>query len=351
MAPIKILIVDDSAFMRKVIGDMIASDPDLVLVGTARNGADALEKIPVLKPDVVTLDVEMPVMDGLTTLSQIMEKYPRPVIMLSSHTREGAEATIRALDLGAADFVSKPSGTIGSNLSSMQENLIVKIKAVAQIKTKQLLHKFPRFHSSLPPKSVFTVPGQGPAALVAIGTSTGGPRALQEVLSQIPAGFPGGILVVQHMPPGFTKSLADRLNSLSQINVREAQDGDEILPGQALIAPGDYHMLAVYEGKWVVRLQQEPLVNGHRPSVNVLMDSVAGLTGIKRMGVILTGMGGDGAEGLKRLRESGGYTVAEDKSTCTVYGMPRVAAEIGAVEKVVPLPQIAGEIIRWVQEG
>ncbi|MCD6362613.1 MAG: chemotaxis response regulator protein-glutamate methylesterase [Synergistetes bacterium] len=349
MRKIRVLVVDDSALMRRVISDMLNENPEIEVIGTARDGYDAIRKIMELKPDVVTLDLEMPRLDGLNTLGYIMSETPLPVIMLSSYTREGAEATLKALDYGAFDFVPKPSGPISLDIRKIKEELIKKIKAAYRADLSRLKFLLPRKE-----KKVKRVEKPAPTevgVVVAIGSSTGGPRALQEVIPKLPSDIRASILVVQHMPPGFTKSLAERLESLSSISVKEAVEGDLLREGLALIAPGDYHMIVSrsrYEVK--IRLNQDPPVWGVRPSVDVMMLSVAEIFRGKTVGVILTGMGRDGARGMKKIKEYGGITIAEDKSTCVVFGMPKVAIDEGAADIVVPVDRIAEEIVKAVRK-
>ncbi len=343
-AKIKVLIVEDSAFMRQFITNIISADSLLEVVGTARNGAEGLAKTQELKPEVITMDVEMPVMDGLTAVEKIMALCPTPIVMLSSLTTDGAEATIKALELGAVDFIPKPSGSISLDLGKVKGEIIEKIKIAAraklvpQVTVTRTLAKVP--------KATLEVSNRRLNKIIAIGTSTGGPKALQEIVPLLPRSIPAGILIVQHMPKGFTKSLADRLDSLSQITVREAKDGDELVAGLALVAPGDYHMTATeVGGRVIIHLNQEPAVSGHRPSVDVMFTSVAGLSQDK-VGVILTGMGGDGSDGMVLIKGNMGKTIAQNEDTCIVFGMPKVAIEKKAIDKVVPLDKIAMEIMK-----
>ncbi|MDA8233824.1 MAG: chemotaxis response regulator protein-glutamate methylesterase [Clostridia bacterium] len=333
--------------MRKKITNILTADNQLEVVATARNGQEGVELCRELKPDVVTMDIEMPVMDGLTALEQIMEKDPVPVVMLSSLTSEGADATMKALDIGAVDFICKPSGAISLDLGKIEEEIVLKVKTAAQAKVRA--GRPVRLQPNLPKlTSPVTQEVKKLNKILAIGTSTGGPKALQEIIPLLPRSIPAGIVIVQHMPKGFTKSLADRLDSLSQIAVREAQDGDEVVPGLALIAPGDYHMeLQQMGAKTVVRLNQEPPVGGHRPCVDVMMKSVVKI-GLTTIGVILTGMGQDGVEGMELIKKSGGQTIAQDQETCIVFGMPKVAIERNCINKIVPLPKIALEIMKML---
>ncbi len=343
----KVLVVDDSAFMRKVLSDLFTAEDDFTVVDVARNGEDAVDKVKRLKPDVVTMDVEMPVLDGLGALERIMKESPTPVVMVSSLTREGADATIAALAKGAVDFVAKTAGPI-SSIDQIRAEIIAKCRAASLANVKQLVRP-----PAPPPPPTARLPAFAPypqEQIVAIGTSTGGPRALQEILTRLPGNLPCPVVVVQHMPPGFTRSLADRLNTLSALTVKEAQSGDELRPGLAVIAPGDYHIGLAREGhKTVVKLNQEPPLGGHRPAVDPMFESVARIYGPRTLGVILTGMGHDGSRGMKAIKAQHGRTIAEDQSTTVVFGMPKAAIELGVVDKVVPLPDVAGEIVKHLQ--
>jgi two-component system, chemotaxis family, protein-glutamate methylesterase/glutaminase len=347
---IKVLVVDDSAFMRKVISDMLSDDEDIVVVGTAKNGKDGIEKALILKPQIITLDVEMPVMDGITALEKLLKLDPAPkVIMLSSLTNNGGEATMRALEAGAIDFVPKPtSSIIHFNIDDIRQDLVGKIKnaatsnilcftdhSVVPIKTKIQPNDRVQTHSNL-------------KYIVAIGTSTGGPRALQEVIPFLPADLPAAVLIVQHMPPGFTKSLAMRLDGLSEINVKEAENGDILKPGWAYLAPGDYHISVNKSlGDYRIGINQEMPMTGHRPSVNYMMNSVADCGHKKLIAVMMTGMGNDGSIGITKIKTLGGKTIAQNEASCVVYGMPKAAVATGAIDKIVPLNEIATEIIKF----
>lgn len=354
---IKVLIADDSAFMRKLLSDLLAAEPDFTVIDTARNGKDAIEKVKRLKPDLITMDIEMPVLDGIKALEIIMQEAPTPVVMISSLTKAGAEATVRALELGAVDFVAKTAGPI-CNIGDISTEIVTKCRAAVKANFKLLIPK-----QSAVIKTVATTPIQAKPLtistfskglnlneqLVAIGTSTGGPRALQEVLTKLPGNLPCGVIIVQHMPPGFTKSLSERLNSLCALTVKEAQNNDVIQPGLVLIAPGDYHMLIEREGnKSIIKLNQNPPIGGHRPAVDPMLESVAKIYGHRAVGVILTGMGHDGAKGMQSIKNMNGYTIAEDQSTAVVFGMPKSAIELGVVDKIAPLSAIANEIIKSV---
>ncbi len=344
---IRVLVVDDSAFMRRVISEAIAAEPDMEVAGVAVNGLDALIKVEQLQPDVVTLDVEMPEMDGLTALRHMMSRYPRPVVMLSSLTQAGAVTTIRALTIGAVDFVAKPSGAISLDFGKVREELVHKVRLAARARVKG-----PASHPQpAQPKPVSTnrpLPGSSAFEhLVVIGSSTGGPRALGNVVPHLPNDGRTAYLIVQHMPAGFTRSLAERLDSMSALHVREAEDGDHLAPGTALVAPGDYHLRVTSRG--AIQLDQEPKVHGVRPSVDVSLYSVAQHFGARTVTVILTGMGSDGAAGAAAVREAGGTVIAEDESTCVVWGMPRAVTERGVADRVVPLEDVASTIVHCLE--
>jgi two-component system chemotaxis response regulator CheB len=344
---IKVLVVDDSAFMRRVITDILQSDRSIIVVDTAKDGREALQKIAELNPDVVTLDVEMPILDGLSCLKEILQKTFLPVVMLSSLTMDGADATIKALEDGAVDFITKPTNIFDMKSDDKKQEIIDKVKVAKKankIKREPIINIKTR-------KSTEFTKSSNLKNIVAIGTSTGGPKALQSVIPLIPGDAPAAYLVVQHMPPGFTKSLAERLNSMSEVTVKEAEDGEIIKPGTVYIAPGDYHMLTerIQSGDIRIKLTQTPPVGGHRPAVNVMMESLSE-TGLKNIvGVIMTGMGGDGSEGIKKLKSKNeAYTIAQDEKSCVVYGMPKVALMTGAVDIVVPLKDITGEIMKFI---
>ncbi len=349
------LVVDDSAFMRKIISDFISKDARLAVAGTARHGADAVEKAARLKPDVVTMDVEMPGMGGLEALALIMRKNPIPVVMLSSTTFEGAENALKAMELGAVDFVAKTSGSISLDLHKVRQELTDKVFAAAGANLNTVTSAVSTEETAVDSTERHTPisrPKQSKGNLVLIGTSTGGPRALQEVLKNLPASLPAPILIVQHMPPGFTKSLAERLDTLSALTVKEAEEGEILKRGTAYIAPGGYHMTVKAVGRSLaIMLDQSPAVNGHRPSVDRLFQSASLLAGVSVTAVVLTGMGSDGTEGICSLKENQyTYTLAESEETAIVYGMPKTAVNTGKVDKVAPLGWIAGEIVKRYQE-
>ncbi len=356
---IKVLVIDDSAFMRKAISQMIGSDPSLEVIGTARDGQDGLDKIESLKPDIVTLDIEMPRMDGLTALKIIMEKMPMPVLMLSSLTVEGAEATFQALELGALDFVPKNLDELSLNIVKIKDELVSKIKAVT---SKKISLKKISVIPKITPKPTtatiarprkpesYTIAAHRRASIVAIGSSTGGPKALQDVLSKLPKEFPVGITIVQHMPPAFIGPFANRLDQISQIHVKMAEDGEPVKAGIALIAPGNYHMKfrRVHSTEVRVKLSPDPSGTLHRPSVDQMALSVAQIYGGSSIGVILTGMGHDGRDGLMAMKEANGRIMAQNEETCVVYGMPRAVVELGIADKIVPLQNIPGELVNML---
>src|SRR5437660_2762816 len=341
---LRVLVVDDSALMRKLIPQILARDNDIEVVGTAMDGAFGFGKIEQLKPQVVTLDLEMPRMDGMETLRQIMKRFRVPVIVVSAHTTDGAAATFKALGLGAFDFVAKPRDAASSHMDQIAVDLISKIKVAA--KTQVLPHEAPALGEPLQAASKPAHrPRKEPTKIVAIGISTGGPNALQYLLSQLPGDFPGTIIVVQHMPEGFTEMFARRLDESCAIDVREAQSGDLLIAGRALICPGDRHIKVrrMPLGNTVV-LSDEARMNGHRPSVDILFRSVAGEFGSRAVGVLMTGMGDDGAEGLGILKDAGALTIAQSEDSCTVFGMPKVAIERGHAMRVVPLDMLANTL-------
>lgn len=337
----KVLVVDDSIVMRRIIHDMLSKDGEIDVVGTARNGAEALEMVRRLNPDVVTMDIEMPVMDGLTALQHIMAEYPRPVVMLSSMDKRQADITLKSLELGAVDFIPKTSGSLSLDLDRKSDDIIAKVKAAAKAKIAPRQHIV---HSIIPTRMP-TISGDW---IVVIGSSTGGPKALPEVLSRLPGNLPAAVLVVQHMPEGFTKSFAERLNWTSALEVKEAEEGEEIKKGKVYLAPGNKHMML--QGSRI-QLDDGPKVNYVRPAVDVLMRSVAPIYGPRTIGVVLTGMGSDGAEGMKFIKTNGGKTVVQNEDTCVVYGMPKAVVDLRAADRVVPLEDIAQSIVIMLSAG
>jgi two-component system chemotaxis response regulator CheB len=333
----RVLVVDDSGFMRRMVADMIGSSVSFAVAGTACNGQEAVQKVLELKPDVVTMDIEMPGMDGLTALEQIMRRQPTPVVMLSSLTGYGAEETVRSLELGAVDFVCKPSGSLSVNVTEIKYLLLSKLRAAARAKLVP-----PRLQALTPRVKAAPHDAAQAAWVVAIGSSTGGPRALEEVLPRLPGDLPAAVVAVQHMPQGFTGAMADRLNSFAEVEIREAAEGDSLSRGTALIAPGGRHLVVNEQGR--VTLTAEPPVWGVRPAVDLMMNSIAKVYGARTVGVILTGMGRDGASGMRAIRDRGGRTLGQDEETCVIYGMPKEAVAAGGVEMVIPLPEIADKI-------
>lgn len=371
----KLLVVDDSAFMRKIISDFFTDNLQIEVVGSARNGKDAIKKIELLKPDVVTMDVEMPEMNGLDALKEIMEKYPVPVVMLSSTTQRGTETTLAAMEYGAVDFVAKPSGTISLDLHKIQDELVQKVVEAARIPAAKLNKSIAKsaVRNSVigRPKKIEELNLNKPTKpfahaattasmkewsktskkIILIGTSTGGPRALQEVITKIPATIDAPILIVQHMPAGFTKSLATRLDQLSEIHVKEAEQGDILQKGTAYIAPGGFHLkLKKIGSTFAIMLdQQEPPRSGHRPSVDVMFEDVSQYSEFDKIAVVMTGMGYDGSKGLVSLKKLGNViAIAESAETCIVYGMPKAAVETQLVDEVADVDDIAQTIMKYM---
>ena len=342
---IRVLVVDDSAFVRQALTRMLSAAPGIEVVGTAVDGQDGVEKVLLLRPDVVTLDVKMPRLGGLEALQQIMDRCPTPVLLLSSQTSEGADITMRGLELGAMDFIDKSSVQGNMNLLNLSRDLVARVRALASVPRSRLVQSLPG--PVLPPPQPRRA--ASPAELVVIGTSTGGPPALQQIIPRLPAPFPSTILVVQHMPVGFTRSLAERLDQRSLLPVREAEDGEPLVPGLVLIAPAGRHMKLRRRGQQArVWLDDEPAAALHRPSVDVLMAAVARIYGPRALGIVLTGMGTDGVEGLRAIRAAGGRTLAESEESCVIFGMPKAALEAGVAERAVALPRMADEILAAV---
>ena len=376
---IKILITEDSFFMRKFMIDLFENAADFEVVDIAANGKEAIEKILKYHPDVVTMDINMPVMDGLTALEIIMKDCPVPVVMFSSLTQEGAESTYKALSLGAVDFMPKTMDAMTAE-GSIQQDLLNKCRAAAKANVHTLRKKIPapplpkplgqkhiempirtaaerakemalNIRRSVKPISEMRKPIKKSSLgkLVVLGTSTGGPKSLQQVIPKLPKDLPCGILIVQHMPPGFTKTLAEGLNEISQISVKEAENHDIIEEGHAYIAPGDYHMTVVKRaGHREIVLNQDPPIGTLRPAADILFNSAA-VFGSDVVSVILTGIGNDGADGMKHIKDSGGYAIAEDESTAIVYGMPKAVARLGLPDKILPLDKIAEAIVQAVK--
>jgi two-component system, chemotaxis family, protein-glutamate methylesterase/glutaminase len=340
---IRVLVVDDSALMRKLIPQVLLRDPSIEVVGTAADGAIGLKKIEELRPHVVTLDLEMPRMDGIEMLRQITRKYRLPVIIVSAYSERSASITLKALSLGAFDFVTKPQDAPSGRLEQIAAELAVKIKVAASTGAPKMIITVPGSKRKEP--RPFSTHPRWPSRVIALGVSTGGPNALQYLLAQIPEDFPACLLIVQHMPEGFTEMFAQRLNESSAIEVKEAQSGDLLLAGRALICPGNRHMkVRRMEHGDITVLVDQPRVNGHRPSVDVLFHSVAQEFGPKATGVLMTGMGDDGAAGMGAIQSAGGFTIAQSPETCVVDSMPRSAIQRGFATRVVSLSAMAGAL-------
>lgn len=347
---IGVLVVDDSAFMRRMLTDILESAKDIKVVGTARDGLEALEKVKKLNPDIITLDVEMPTMDGLRCLRELQKIADAPVVMLSSHTGTGEKATIEALEAGAIDFINKPTGLFDISGEEKKKEIIEKIRLAKTIRLKR--HNVEGTAAVIPP------PGPGQTGrrhnelrtLIVIGTSTGGPKALQEVVPFIPDEIPAAVMIVQHMPPGFTKSLAERLNAISRLTVKEGENNEVIKPGFAYIAPGDFHMEVYRDGSDMkIRLTKGPPQGSLRPAVNILMNSVAESGFPSVIGVIMTGMGNDGKEGIVNMKKANNAVIiSQDEQSCVVYGMPKSAVSTGVVDEIVPLKKIPGVIVKYM---
>jgi two-component system chemotaxis response regulator CheB len=358
MGTYKVLVVDDSAFMRKIITDLITEDPQFEVVGTAKNGREAIIMTEQLQPDVITMDVAMPIMNGLEALQIIMKEHPIPVIMLSSMTGIGTQETIQALELGAVDFVRKPSGSISLDLHIIKEHILEKLKIAVQVKVRALQRI--KDSSVEPPKAASPPPERRDSVIkesnhfehvVAIGTSTGGPRALQVVLSGLPPNFPAPVLVVQHMPPNFTKSLSIRLDTYCALSVVEAEDGMKVQAGTVYIAPGGLHMrlIRLKKDHFIIKLSKEEPQSGHRPSVDVLFESLIPMKELNRHIIIMTGMGSDGAKTMKKLKQSGACTtIAESEQTCIVFGMPRAAIDLGGVDYILNQQDIPSKLMELI---
>ena len=346
MPRVRVLVVDDSPFMRMAIGRTLAPFTSIEVVGQARNGVEALEKARALTPDVITLDVEMPLMDGLAALKAIMA-FPRPIpcLMVSSLTTEGAEITLSALDEGAVDFITKPSSLAGMDIGYLQRDLVNKIMMAARIPPAWFRERAkPR--KALSPLRLDAAVGKRGVEVVCIGISTGGPPALQRIIPALPANFPVAVIVAQHMPPGFTKSMAERLNKMSAIEVKEAEEGDIISAGRVLVAKSGMHFVFNEKyGKKIASLTRRPESENYFPSINVLFESAARFFGGRTLPVIMTGMGTDGTDGLRTLKTHGAFAMAQSEESCAVFGMPKSAIEEGLIDRVAGLEDMAGAII------
>ena len=349
MSKIRVLIVDDSALMRQVLTEILSQDPEIEVVGAASDPYAAREKILRLKPDVLTLDVEMPRMDGLSFLEKLMRAHPMPVLMVSSLTEKDCDTTVRALELGAIDYVTKPQLDVRTGTLEQAEEIVSKVKIAARARVRRQPHQQAKLADTAAQACQAKLSSVGfrtTHKIIAVGASTGGTEALVRFLVPMPADSPG-ILIVQHMPAGFTTSFAARLESLCRMRVREAKSGDRVLAGHVLLAPGNFHMEVQRSGVEIsVKVFQSDPVNRHRPSVDVLFNSCAQVLGPNAVGVILTGMGDDGARGLLEMRTSGAYTIAQNEDTCVVFGMPREAIELGAAEQIAPLDSIPAAALK-----
>ncbi|CBE68879.1 MAG: chemotaxis response regulator protein-glutamate methylesterase [Candidatus Methylomirabilis oxygeniifera] len=349
---IRVLIVDDSALMRKMLTVLLGRDPQIEVIGAAADPFFARDKIKALNPDVLTLDVEMPRMDGLTFLEKLMRGHPMPVVMVSSLTEAGCETTLRALELGAVDFITKPQVDLREHMDEIAEEIIGKVRAASLARVVRRERREPVLVGA---GAATRSPAHGAMIrttdrVIAVGASTGGTEALKDFLTMLPANAPG-IVIVQHMPEKFTKSFAERCDQLCTVRVKEAADGDRVLPGHALIAPGNYHMALRRNGaQYFVNVYSGPPVNRHRPSVDVLFESAAECAGRNAVGVIMTGMGADGAKGLLRMKQAGARTIAQDEASCVVFGMPKEAIALGAADHILPLPMIPYKTLELAAE-
>ena len=358
---IRVLVVDDSAFMRKAISMMLEEDADVQVVDTARDGLEAIDKVKRLRPDLVTMDIEMPRMDGITALKRIMAEHPVPVMMISSLTQEGAQATVEALQVGAVDFIPKQMSYVSLEITKIKADLIAKVKSIARSRSR-MFRRTPSALGDRPSAGIAPAPAiarpasaAGPplrhqaAGLLAIGVSTGGPFALQKVIPALPKDFPLPVVIVQHMPPHFTRSLADRLDTLSALRVAEAAPGMPVEPGTVLIAPGGRHLVfRPSKPGVIVATPEEPSNLLHRPSVDVMFQSACRAYGGKVLALMMTGMGKDGLEGAREIKQQGGKVVAQSEETCVVYGMPKVVVEAGLADAVLPLEDLAGALTKAV---
>jgi len=344
LKPIRVLIIDDSAIVRKVLSQELANFPDIEVVGTAPNPYVGRDKIVSLEPDVITLDIEMPRMDGITFLRKLMKYHPLPVVVVSALTPRGSAMSLEALEIGAVDVVPKPGGSY--TVGDISQELAQKIRIAARANVRGRMEERQGEAETYAPSASLKETSN---KVIAIGASTGGTEALKKILTRMPPNAPG-IVVVQHMPANFTTAFAKRLDDACAVKVKEAEDNDSVTPGRVLIAPGNYHMILRRSGaRYYVEVKDGPMVHHQRPSVDILFRSTARYAGANAVGVILTGMGADGAQGLLEMRQAGAKTLGQDEESCVVYGMPKEAARLGAVEKELPLNAIAEEILRMVQ--
>ncbi|MDF2177099.1 chemotaxis response regulator protein-glutamate methylesterase [Aliiglaciecola sp. CAU 1673] len=339
---IKVLVVDDSALIRQLLGEIIRQAPGMELVGTAQDAYVAREMVNAHAPDVITLDIEMPKVDGLTFLDRLMKARPTPVLMISTLTEAGAEATLRALELGAVDYIAKPKIGVAQGIEEYRNLILDKIRTCARAKVKRVDKPV-----SAPPPSNLSLSTE---KLIAIGASTGGTEAIKEVLIRLPANSPA-VLITQHMPPGFTTTYAKRLDGLCAMRVAEAKDGERVLPGHAYLAPGSLHMVIEKSGAdYRIKLLDTERVSGHKPSVDVMFQSLAKVAGRNLVAMLLTGMGKDGAEGLAEIHRQGAFTLAQDEQSCVVFGMPKEAIRLGAAAEVLPIDRIAPRVIEQLRK-
>lgn len=348
----KVLVVDDSSLARKMLEKELSKDPDIEVVGTAPDAYVARDMVVEKEPDVLTLDIEMPKMDGITFLQKIMKHNPMPVVIVSSLSQEGSKVAMKAVDSGAVEVVGKPSNEFGKDMKSMSVDLREKVKAAAHVNIKkyQQIYQQNIEQSQSGQKVSALADVKATDQVIAIGASTGGVQALKKVIPKFPASAPA-VMIAQHMPSGFTTSFADSLNDASHMDVKEAEDKDRLRKGMVLLAPGDYHMVLESRGAQKrARVKSGPRVNNQRPSCDVLLKSVAKEAGVNAVGVIMTGMGDDGAEGLMKMKEAGAKTIGQDEESCTVYGMPKEAYEMGAVDQQVPLDGIASAVLRKIKQ-
>jgi two-component system chemotaxis response regulator CheB len=346
---IRVVVVDDSALVRGLLGEIIDRQPDMTCIGAAADPLVAREMIRNLNPDVITLDVEMPRMDGLDFLARLMRLRPMPVVMVSTLTERGADVTLKALELGAVDFVSKPKIGVADGLRQLGVDITEKIRTAARAHVHRLPAAAPAGSAPAKPAAMASLGRLSTEKIIFIGASTGGTEATREVLVNLPADSPA-VMITQHMPPGFTKSYAARLNGLARIRVAEASDGERVLPGHAYIAPGGLHLSVERSGaNYIARVRDGEPVNRHKPSVEVLFESAARVVGRNALGVMLTGMGSDGAKAMRTMRDAGSWNVAQDEASCVVFGMPREAIAHGAADEVLPLSKIAPRLVEWLR--